>query len=207
MPPVGELLDLNVVPSFTVEKVDDQGLAVSRFDEESSASGIISERTALVTLKAAGGLTALPDSLQFPKAKTDVAKITYQKYVDADLAAAEPVTPLLARYGKVDRTRQYYTIAAVLGSLLVAGIGLPRLMRSVAPAKVEKIAEIPSEPFAVLGLLRSIEQEKSLNPSLKDELAEAIRSVEESYFSAVMAEKGTAPELGVLVARWSKITD
>ncbi|MFM7129154.1 MAG: hypothetical protein ACKO0V_07330, partial [bacterium] len=137
MPPVGELLDLGGIPSFTVEKVDDQGLAVSRFDEESSAAGIISERSALVTLKAAGGLTALPDSLQFPKSKAESAKITYQKYVDADLATAEPVTTLLARYGKVDRSQQYYTIAVAVGAIVLAGIGLPRLFRRGAGARAE----------------------------------------------------------------------
>ncbi|MFM7592131.1 MAG: hypothetical protein ACKO85_10085, partial [Isosphaeraceae bacterium] len=137
MPPVGELLDLGEIPSFRVEKVDDQGLAVSRFDEESSAAGIISERSALVTLKAAGGLTALPDSLQFPKSKAESAKITYQKYVDADLATAEPVTTLLARYGKVDRSQQYYTIAVAVGAIVLAGIGLPRLFRRGAGARAE----------------------------------------------------------------------
>ena len=205
MPPVGELLDLNAVPSFTVEKVDDQGLAVSRFDEDSSAAGIISERTAMVTLKAAGGLTALPESLQFPKAKTETAQITYQKYVDADLAAAEPVTALLARYGKVDRSQQYYTIAVAVGALVVAGLGLPRLFRRMGPARAEALAVTPAEPFAVLGLLRSIEQDKSLSPTLRQELAAAIRSVEEAYFSAVTDGKAATPELGVLVARWSKL--
>ena len=67
VPPVEQLIDFNSVPSFVVEKIDDQGLSVSRFDEESSAAGIISERSSPVTLKAAGGLNALPETLHFPK--------------------------------------------------------------------------------------------------------------------------------------------
>lgn len=205
VPPVEELIDFNSVPSFVVEKIDDQGLSVSRFDEESSAAGIISERSSLVTLKAAGGLNALPETLHFPKPKTDLVKVTYQKYVDADLADAEPVTTLLARYGTVDRSGQYFTIAAVLSSLIVAGIALPRIFRSVAPVKLETLTEIPAEPFAVLGFLRSIDQENRLSQSEKNELTEAIRLVEESFFSAFTSERVDLPNLGNLLERWSRI--
>lgn len=61
--------------------------------------------------------------------------------------------------------------------------------------------ETPAEPFAVLGLLRRLEQEKSLNAGVRDELAAAIKAVEESYFAA--EGSGNGPDLGELVARWS----
>ena len=205
MPPVGELVELEKIPSFTVEKIDDQGLAVSRFDEESSAAGIISERTAMVTLKAANGLTALPAQLQFPKSKTETSKITYQKYVDADLAAAEPVTPLVARYGKVDRTKQYYTIAAAVAGILFAGIAIPKLLKSLTKKPAIASMETPAEPFAVLGLLRGLEQQKSLTGTLRDELAAAIAAVEQSYFAADGAGNGAGPDLQSLAVRWSSV--
>jgi len=203
MPPVGELVELDNIPSFKVEKIEDQGLAVSRFDEESSAAGIISERTAMVTLKAADGLPALPAQLQFPKPKTETAKITYQKYVDADLATAEAVTPLVARYGKVDRTGQYYTIAAAVAGIVFAGIAIPKLLKSLTKKPAIASVETVAEPFAVLGLLRGLEQEKSLSGTLRDELADAIVSVEQSYFAADGQAKGAAPDLQSLAVKWS----
>jgi hypothetical protein len=205
MPPVAELVDLDQIPSFTVEKVDDQGLSVSRFDEDSSAAGIISERTALVMLRASDGLQSLPGQLQFPRPKTETTKTTYQKYVDADLATAEPITALVARYGKVDRSSQYYKIAGAIAAIVVAGIGIPRLVKSTKQKPVVADVQIPPEPFAVLGLLRGLQQEKDLSQSLKEELAAAISSIESSYFSAESPEGQIAPDLGSLVVRWSKL--
>ncbi len=207
MPPVGDLVDLDAIPSFDVEKIDDQGLAVSRFDEETSAAGIISERTSLVTLKAAAGLKSLPGELHFPKPKVENPKLTYQKYVDADLAAADPITPLLARYGKVDRTRQYLAIAGTIAGLVAAGIGIPWAVRSLRRKPLETSTDIPAEPFAVLGLLRGLEQQKSLSQALRDELAGAIRSIEECYFSADTTPGNSAPDLNALVIRWTRLTD
>jgi hypothetical protein len=205
MPPVGELVDLDRIPSFGVEKVEDQGLVVSKFDEETSAAGIVSERTSLVTLKAAAGLKELPAKLEFPISKIENAKMAYSKYVDADLAAADPITPLLARYGKVDRSRLYYGIIAGFVGLVAAGLVIPRLMRKLLHKPVEETVQTPAEPFAVLGLLRGIQQDKSLSQSVKDELSAAIRAVEECYFSADSQASSASPDLGSLVIRWSRI--
>lgn len=205
MPPVGELVELDKIPSFTVEKIDDLGLAVSRFDEESSAAGIISERTAMVTLRAANGLTALPAQLQFPKAKTETAKITYQKYVDADLATAEPVTPLVARYGRVDRSGQYYAIAGAILGLVVAGMTIPRIIHSLSRKTTTAQVETAAEPFAVLGLLRGLEREKSLSGTMQEELLAAIAAVEQCYFAADGVSTGTGPDLQSLAVKWSNV--
>jgi len=207
MPPAGDLVDLNEIPSFVVEKVDDQGLAVSRFDEDTSAAGIISERSSLVTLKAASGLTSLPAELQFPKPRVDKPKLTYQKYVDADLAAADPITPLLARYGKVDRTGQTLAIAGSIAGLVAAGIGIPRAIKSFRRKPLGDSTEVPAEPFAVLGLLRGLEQRKSLNQALRDELAASIRSIEECYFSGNSNPETSAPDLNSLVMRWTRLAE
>ncbi|MBI1323458.1 hypothetical protein GC170_09765 [bacterium] len=205
MPSVGELVDLEEIPSFVVEKVEDQGLAVTQFDEESSSAGILSERTSLVTLKAASGLTELPGQLQFPRPKIDSSKIVYQKYVDADLAAAEAVTPLVARYGKVDRSNQVYAMLAALAAMVVAALAIPRLWKSLRKKPVVIAAETPAEPFAVLGLLRGLQKERRLTQAMQDELAAAIRSVEECYFAANSGSDRPRPELGELIVRWSSL--
>jgi hypothetical protein len=204
MPPVADLVNLDAIPDFKVEKIEDQGLAVSRFDEDSSAAGIISERTAMVTLKAVEGLIALPAQMTFPKVKVDNAKITYQKYVDADLATADSVTPLIARYGKVDRTGQYLAIAGGFGGLILAGIAIPRLIKSLGRKSVAIHQELPTEPFAVLGFLRTVESEPGLNETLRSELKDAIRSVEQSFFADESERTGTVPDLQSLAVRWSR---
>ncbi len=205
MPPVGELVDLDGIPSFVVEKVDDQGLSVSQFDEDSSAAGILSERTSLVTLKAAAGLTQLPGQLQFPKPLSDSAKSVYQKYVDADLAAAEAVTPLTARYGKVDRTNQIYAILAAIAGVVIAALAIPRIWKSMRKKPVAPDSVTPIEPFAVLGLLRGLQNESRLTQAMQDELASTIRSVEERYFAANSSAEQPKPELAELVVRWSSL--
>jgi len=204
IPPVADLVNLDAIPDFKVEKIDDQGLAVSRFDEESSAAGIISERTAMVTLKAVEGLIALPAQMTFPKVKVDNTKITYQKYVDADLATSDSVTPLIARYGKVDRTGQYLAIAGGFAGLVFAGVAIPKLIKSLGRKSVAIHEELPTEPFAVLGLLRGLESESSLNESLRIELKDAIRSVEQSFFADTSERTGTAPDLQSLALKWSR---
>ena len=204
MPPVADLVNLDAIPDFKVEKIEDQGLAVSRFDEDSSAAGIISERMAMVTLKAEVGLPALPAEIVFPKSKVDTAKVTYQKYVDADLATADPVTRLIARYGKVDRSGQYLAIAGGFGGLILAGIAIPRLIKSLGRKSVAIHQELPTEPFAVLGFLRGVESEPGLNETLRSELKDAIRSVEQSFFAVESERTGTAPDLQSLALRWSR---
>jgi len=204
IPPVADLVNLDAIPDFKVEKIEDQGLAVSRFDEDSSAAGIISERTAMVTLKAVEGLIALPAQMTFPNVKVDNAKITYQKYVDADLATADSVTPLIARYGKVDRTGQYLAIVGGFAVFVFAGVAIPKLIKSLGRKSVATHQELPTEPFAVLGLLRGLESEPSLNESLRSELKDAIRSVEQSFFADASERTGTVPDLQSLAVRWSR---
>ncbi len=203
MPPVGEILDINAIPSFDVDKIDDQGLAVSRFDEDSSLAGIISERTTLVTLKAVSGLTSLPSQIQFPRPKVDNPKIIYQKYVDADLVSAEALTTLIARYGQIDRTSQYLTIAGLVASLIIVGITVPKLLRSFSRKPSVRHEAPPADPFALLGLLRGLERDKNLSESLRTELSMAIRSVEEAYFGSDVDSPRAVPDLQSMAVRWS----
>ena len=142
--------------------------------------------------------------MTFPKVKVDNAKITYQKYVDADLATADSVTPLIARYGKVDRSGQYLAIAGGVGGLILAGIAIPRLIRSLGRKSVAIHQELPTEPFAVLGLLRGLETEPGLNETLRSELKDAIRSVEQSFFADESERTGRAPDLQSLAVKWSQ---
>lgn len=205
MPPVRDLVELDGIPSFLVDKIEDQGLAVTQFDEDSSSAGILSERTSLVTLKAAAGLAELPGQLQFPKPTIEAAKVVYQKYVDADLAAAEAITPLVSRYGKVDRSYQIYAMLIALTVIVGAAFAIPRIWRALRREPAIAVVETPAEPFAVLGLLRGVQKENRLSQAKQDELAVAIRSVEECYFAASSHADRARPDLADLVIRWSTV--
>ena len=102
VPDFDEILDLKS-PGFHVVKTEDQPVSVSRFDPDSADNVIVSERGWLVTLQADEGLPKIPDQFAFAKAKLDEVEMTYQRYADADLAAAQPVVSLEQRYGEPSR--------------------------------------------------------------------------------------------------------
>ncbi len=85
VPDVDQLVSLDQ-PGFEREKIDDQGVSVTKFDQESPATVIDSERTWLVTYHAAPGQAKPPDLFRFASAKVDGAEQIFQRYVDADLA-------------------------------------------------------------------------------------------------------------------------
>ena len=101
----GLVPDLDTIVSlehagFQVEKVDDQGVSVSKFDPDSEATLIDSERTWLVSFRAAEDQEKPPATFRFASAKVDGAEMIYQRYVDADLAKVGPEISLEAKYDR-----------------------------------------------------------------------------------------------------------
>jgi hypothetical protein len=85
-----------------------------------------------------------------------------------------------------------------------AGVAIPKLIKSLGRKSVATHQELPTEPFAVLGLLRGLESEPSLNESLRSELKDAIRSVEQSFFADASERTGTVPDLQSLALKWAR---
>ena len=71
---------------------------MSRFDPDSEATLIDSERTWLVGFRAAEGQEKPPATFHFASIKVDGAELVYQRYVDADLAKVGPEIALEATY-------------------------------------------------------------------------------------------------------------
>lgn len=67
-------------------------------------------------------------------------------------------------------------------------------MKSVNRKQVEATLIAPAEPFALLGLLHGLKNEKSLSQVMKEELSAIIQSVEESFFSADFNSTKASPK-------------
>ena len=202
VPKLEEALDLRIA-DFEVVEVEDEGLAISRFDPESPDNTIVSERSWLVSLRGREGLAALPKQFEFPTAKVVAKEMTYQRYVDADLVAVEKTASLDGQYGETSRS----WIWILLGFVALAGVGwwVYRKTESQAAEEESWDFELPKRvtPFTVIGLLKDIESNNGFTKATKKELAKSITRLERFYFSDA---KGAEPDLQKIAGEWIERT-
>ena len=182
VPDLDQLVSIDQ-PGFEREKIDDQGVSVTKFDQESPATVIDSERTWLVTYHAAPGEAKPPGLFRFASAKVDDAEQIFQRYVDADLAKVGAEVSLEERY---ERAR-YAWLWWLGGGLLALAFGVVaiRILTSGPKRAAASRFQVPDvvTPFSVLGLLRDIQQNNGLPPAALQELAGSIDSIERHYFA------------------------
>jgi hypothetical protein len=187
-------------PGFVVAATDDQGSSVSQFDPEGEDSAILSERTWLMTLQAAEGLAELPEEFHFAAIRAPTSELLYQRFVDADLAAVEPVVSLEATYGEVERAWWPWLVALALAAGGVFG-WRQWTARGAGAAGVEARYRVPepATPFNVIGLLREIHVTNGLAPGEKQELEQEIARLERGYFAS---EAEPEEDLAAVAGRW-----
>ncbi|MGD9126470.1 MAG: hypothetical protein PVH19_03745, partial [Planctomycetia bacterium] len=182
---------------FEVVGAEDQGLAVSKFAEDSAKNCIVSERSWLVTLKAKDHLTERPKKFAFAETKLPNTKSLMQRYNDADLVAADKVVTLASQYGTPNRAI-YWMIGGVGGLMLLTGILIMIvLIRSTLRQQQPVDSMMPKEitPFSVLSMLRTVEQHHdNLSDTHREELSQAINHIEEYYFVASKSNGSTTPD-------------
>lgn len=199
---VPELRDICDVATdgFDVSEIEEQGLSVSRFDQESDETAIVSERIWLVNLVAKPNLEVKPSSFTFPIAKIETAESVFQRYVDADLEEVESLVRLEASYGQPRSMWPW-----ILGGTIVVACGLLLcyllLKRSPKQTQIRQTLELPDEltPFTVLGLLKQIQANNGMDPTKKRQLAESIDQLEAHYFVQPSAEE---PDLRRIAEDW-----
>ncbi|MFO0889386.1 MAG: hypothetical protein U0790_09635 [Isosphaeraceae bacterium] len=202
VPDLETILDA-ATPGFEVEKIDDQGLSVSKFDPDSEATMIDSERTWLIHYRGLPFEKEPPKTFRFAPAKVDVAELIHQRYVDADLAKVGPVVELEARYGEQTHARLWW----LAGGLLVAALAIAAVVAYVRsrPRKVRasrfRVPEVVT-PFSILGLLRDIERHNGLPAPQLAELSASITQLERHYFSG---PNGSDPDLEEIARRWVNV--
>lgn len=203
LPAWQKLIDLPL-DEFEIAKVDDQGLAVSRFDPDSEKNVIISERTWLINLKAKEGLAARPSEFHFGSARLDGAKVLHYRYNDADLVEVPKDVSLLEEYGSPSLLHYWIVGGGLLLLVLAVPITLFLIFRKKPEQKTSRF-QLPEKitPFTVLGLLQQIERHNGLDETGQHELRRSITRLEEFYFSRVTSEQ---PNLHEIADFWIKKT-
>ncbi|MDP6384810.1 MAG: hypothetical protein QGI93_01310 [Planctomycetota bacterium] len=201
LPAFTDLVDL-APEGFEVVSVEDQGNAISKFDAESAAPQVISDRTFMVEMQAGENLTQLPDSFAFGSTvlAEEEVELTYQRYVDADLASVGQTISLEARYGEVAGPGLWTWLLGTALALALA-LGVRSALRSAArgPGEARFTVPEPLSPFTVIGLLRRIESTNGLTPDSRVELQGQIQDIEEHFFGEA---DGTRPDLSEIAQTW-----
>jgi hypothetical protein len=199
VPELATILDLSSADAsgFAVEKTDDRGNSVVKFDE--AGPGIDAERTWTIAMRAKEGLAKLPESFAFGKPKVDVASDEHFRYVDADLASVGPTVALERSYGKPSR-RWLWWIPAAIVALGGAVFGWMRIRKPAA--KAESRFRVPEtvNAFTVLGLLREIQANDGLAVGEKRALGAEIDAIERHFF---VEEDASAPDLHRIAETWA----
>ncbi len=188
---------------FEIEKIDDQGVSVNKFDGDSADAAVLSDRSWLVNLKAKDGLGKRSKSFEFLALDENwnAAEMVYQRYVDADLATVTNVVELEEKYGKIAVWQIVaLSLAGLAGLFLLVGliILINRSNKKEAPS--DQLAE-DLTPFGIITALRDIHQNNGLKPGKKEELGKSINRLEEHYFGAASLADG-APDLKEIADSW-----
>ena len=151
-------------PGFQVEKVDDQGVSVSKFDPDSEATRIDSERTWQVSFRAAENQERPPATFRFAAAKVEGAEVVFQRYVDADLAKVGSEVPLESKYEQPRYAWLGWAGGGLVALAFVAAAAIWKLRSGAKRVKVERF-QMPElvTPFSVLGLLREIQHKNGFS--------------------------------------------
>ncbi len=203
VPPLEKFLKVDPA-DFEVVNIDDKGLAVVQLDAESDENAAISERNWVVELAAREGLAEKPTNFRFATPLVDVKEVTYQRYDDADMVAAEAEVSLENEYGKP--VNKWLVAALAGGGLLILGLAVVFLSRRTGPpaAPVTSYA-LPEEitPFTVISLLQRIRDDRTLRmpDTQREELTESIRTLERDFFAA-SAGPGGATDLREIAQSW-----
>jgi len=197
VPELASLVDFSP-GQFDIAKTDDHGLSVVKFDEEGEGTGILSERTWSLTLRAQSGLDQLPTTFAFAKPRLELAGDEHFRYEDADLVSVPETVALERNYGSVRRTWIWWTLA---GAVVAVGafFAVRRLGKTEQRSEARFRTPESLTPFTVLGLLRDIERNDGLAPQEKSDLRAEIDRIEAHYFGE---RSGEAPDLGHVASSW-----
>lgn len=197
VPPLKEIVNLER-ENFEVVSVDDQGVLPSRFDKDSDAIQILSERSWTVEYRTKDTESKV-NEFAFADAKAEDAVLKYQRYEDVDLVDAEQTISLERSYSGANWSFLYWLIP-VIALLFFAMTGLIVFLARPKPQAAAKF-EMPEDvnPFTVLTLLRDIRQRNGISNEKANELEDSIREVERTWFGK---ERGSQENLEELAQTW-----
>ena len=193
VPPIEEIVNLER-ESFEVANIDDQGVLPARFDKESDAVQIVSERSWSVEYQTKEDQTNVKE-FSFGDAKLADATVKFQRYDDVDLVDAEQTVSLERRYSNAGWGFLYWLIPLIVIGLF--GLSLLAWLLGRKPKETIIKFEMPEDvnPFTVLTLLRDIRQRNGISNEKATELENSIQEVERSWFGKEKADPSNLEEL------------
>jgi hypothetical protein len=200
IPELNELCEVNP-DGFVVDKVEDQGLAVKKFEEDLDHNAVVSERVWMITLKGREGLSELPRTFRFPAVKLPAKEVIRQRYNDADLASVPEEVTLDRQYGQKSNAAWWWLAAGVAFGLLVLAAIVVVLVRRRPPASVRGLPE-NLDPFVAAALLREIRERPELSEAQRSAIDRDLDDIERHFFSAER-NGSPAPDLRRIVERWA----
>jgi hypothetical protein len=168
---------------FEVVRTDDQGVSVTRFEEEADTITVSSERTWMVTLKAREDAASKPETFRFPAAKAKETEVVFQRFNDADMVPAEAEITLEADYGKRRLHWGWWVGLGVGLTGVAAALAVLLLRKPKARAGARWTMPAPLTPFTTIGLLERIHRDGKLTEEQREQVQASIRQVERSYFA------------------------
>ena len=206
VPSLDQLLDVSP-QGFKVTNTDDQGVSVSKFDKEGEGSAVISERIWMISMAADEDLATPATTFTFASSRVEDASVTYQRFIDADLASVEQLISLERAYGEARNPwLMWLTGAAIVIVGLVLVLRLSRHQRRNEDQAVFTRPESVT-PFTVLGLLKDIERNNGMNKASLQELTTSINRLETYYFHGHSADgNSNAPDLDGVLDEWIRRT-
>ena len=199
VPDLDTILDVQP-PGFEIEKTDDQGLSVSKFDPDSEANMVDSDRTWLVHFR------ALPSRTRRPR----LSSSRRPNPTGPRWSTSAMSMPIWSRSGPRSLSRHGTGSRATPGpGGSVACFCSPhwpsgpssRFVRSRPRRMKTARFQLPEEitAFSVLGLLREIEHQNGLPVAQMQELATSIQQLERHYFAG---SNGSEPDLKKIAETW-----
>ena len=198
VPELESFLDL-APEGFDVVSTQDQGVSVSKFDEEGEDVAIVSERVWTVEMHAKEDLEELPKEFQFGRPLVETEEIDYQRYDDADLESVAAVISLEERYGETSVSFLPWIMALlVVAGASVGFVQYRKLKKDVVPTGPFQMPDQVSA-FTVIGLLEQIDARNGLNAPQREELRTQITELEGVYFKEGEAD---VPDLRRIAQAW-----
>ncbi|WP_165229120.1 hypothetical protein [Aquisphaera insulae] len=201
VPDLEKIVDLKP-EGFELEKVDDQGLSVSKFDPDAEANVVDSERTWLVHFRGAPVADQPAKTFRFASAREDGTEMIHQRYVDADLAKVGPEVVLESKYGEPSRAWAWWLAGGLGLATLAIGSLIAYLRARPRKARATRF-QVPDEltPFSVLGLLRDIEHRNGLPAPQLQDLSSSIAQLERHFFAGTDGH-AAEPDLKSIAETW-----
>lgn len=200
VPDLAELVGEVAPPGFEVVKTDDQGLGVKKFDEDTVANAVVSERTWLLTLRGRDGQAELPRAFRFPAVRVPTKEVIFQRYVDADLAPVGAEVSLEATYGRTAALWPWFVGGAATVLFLLAVLVVV-VLRMKPAATVERRLPETLDPFVAAAILREIRARPEVTEAQRAALDADVAAIEVSYFAD--GANGGGPDVRAVVERWA----